>query len=103
MLWRTAIFALFLALNISVEPCFVLATSGEKDQPHALASLDDVLSEVSNDVAVDLDDLSLTSALVVLVENRSPMPAETLALGNTTSFEIRSGLRRHRWCCVELC
>ena len=103
MLWRTAIFALFLALNISVEPCFVLATSGEKDQPHALASLDDVLSEVSNDVAVDLEDLSLTSALIVLVENRSPLAEETLALGISTNLQNRSGLRRHRWCCVELC
>ena len=103
MLWRTAIFALFLALNISVEHCFVLATSGEKDQPHALASLDDVLSEVSNDVAVDLEDLSLTSALIVLVENRSPLAEETLALGNSTNLQNRSGLRRHRWCCVELC
>ena len=103
MLWRTAIFALFLALNISAEPCFLQATTGEKDQPHALVSLEDVLSVVNDDVEVNVDAFNLTSGLVAWVENGALLLVETLVLENSTSLQTQPSVRWHRWCCVELC
>lgn len=103
MLWRAAIFTLFLALNISAESCFLRATTGEKDQPHALVSPEDFLSVVCDDVEVDVDDFNLTSALLAWVENSSPLLVETLLLENSTSPQTQPGVRWHRWCCVELC